>query len=428
MFGDDAMRTVDRRTALISGLGAATLPAMPALAAPDPLSGTALYADVKAYAGLGEHRTGTAGDNATTAWLEKALKAAGYTTERQAFDYPVFELGACDIVLGGRTLESFPYWTPTATPPAGLTAPLSVAGGAGKIALVDLPPGTGAGLEAPPPAPIVAAVDSGAVAVIAITENPLGELLAMNRNPKAPAWRCPVLLAAGRDAAALKAAAQAGTLVSVRLEGRSRPGQAQNVIGRRKGPGKPIVISTPKSGWRHCAGERGSGIAIWLGLAAALATRPDLNLVVVCSAGHEFDGYGAHLFTRAGAPKPADTRLWVAIGANVAVYDHVLKDGKVVRLPGPPKARTIGASAPLIATTAKAFAGQVGYEMPLDLDAHNAPGELATFRKLGYRPLIGLVAASPLHHSAKDLPDVTGPAMLEPVAKALHQTILGALA
>lgn len=418
---------IDRRTALISGLGAATLPAMAGHAAPDPLSGEALYADVKAYSGLGEHRTGTAGDDATTVWLEKALKAAGYATERQAFDYPVFELKACSIALGGRTLEAFPYWTPTATPPGGLTAPLSAAGAIGKVVLVDLPPGAGAGLESPPPAPIVDAVRSGAAAVIAITENPLGELLAMNRNPKAPAWPTPVVLAAGRDAAALKAAAASVAPVTVRLEGFSVDRRAQNVIGRRAREGKPVVITTPKSGWRHCAGERGTGIAIWLGLARKLAEISDLNLIVACASGHEFDSYGAHRFVETLAPKPAATRLWVALGANVAVYDHALVDGKVTRLPGPPKARTIGASAPLVPLTAKAFAGQVGYETPLDLDAHDAPGELATFRRLGYRPLIGLVAASPLHHSVKDLPEVTGPAVLEPVAKALHQTILGAL-
>ncbi|THD58535.1 hypothetical protein [Phenylobacterium sp.] len=421
------MTQLDRRTALISGLGAAALPLVAHAAPSDPLSGDALYANVKGYSLLGEHRTGTSGDAAGTGWLMTSLEARGFKAERQGFDYPVFELGACGIALGGQALEAFPYWTPTATPAGGVTAPLSLAGGAGKIALVDLPPGTGAGLDAPPPAQIIAAVDNGSAAVIAVTENPLGELLAMNRNPKAPAWRCPVLLAAGRDLGALKAAAQAGAPVTVRLEGQVRPHQAQNVIGRRVRPGKPVVISTPKSGWRHCAGERGSGIAIWLGLAAALAKRDDLNLIFVCSSGHEFDGYGAHLFTETLAPKPAETRLWVAIGANVAVYDHALRDGTVTRLPGPPKARTIGASAPLTAMTAQAFAGQPGYETPLDLDAHDAPGELATFRKLGYRPLIGLVAASPLHHSAKDLPEVTGPAVLEPVAKALHRTILGAL-
>src|SRR5258706_9205172 len=114
---------IDRRQAVLSGFGAAALPTM-SRAAADPLAGAAVYADVKTYAGLGEHRTGTAGDNATTAWLERALGAAGYGVERQGFDYPVFDLVRSDLTLGGRTIEGFPYWTPGTTPPGGVSAPL----------------------------------------------------------------------------------------------------------------------------------------------------------------------------------------------------------------------------------------------------------------------------------------------------------------
>jgi hypothetical protein len=419
-------RGVDRRQALAGGLGVWAGAAMSARATADPLSGEALYDDVKAYADLGEHRTGAAGDDATTAWLVKALKAAGYAAEPQGFDYPVFELARADIVLGGRTLESFPYWTPRATPAGGVTAPLSTVGGAGKVALVTLPAGSGAGLNSPPTAEIVRAAASGAVAVVAVTENPLGQLSAMNRTPKAEPWPVPVLLAASRDGLALRAAAQMGEPVTVRLEGRTVTRRADNVVGRRVRPGKHLVLSTPKSGWFHCAGERGSGIAIWLGLARWLAASSDHNLTVVAASGHEFDGYGGHVFTQTLAPKPADTKLWLAIGANVAAYDFALVDGKVTRQPGPQAGRLLACSDALMASAAKAFAGQPGYETPFDIDQRKPPGEVAHFQELGYSPLIGMVALHPLHHTRIDLPDVTGPAMLEPVARGLAETIAAA--
>src|SRR5512135_3492544 len=106
---------LDRREAVLAGAalaGAAVSGPARAKAATAALEGAQLYADVKAYAGLGEHRTGTSGDQATTPWMVKALKGAGYRVEPQGFDYPVFELGRCEIGIGGRTLESFPYWTP----------------------------------------------------------------------------------------------------------------------------------------------------------------------------------------------------------------------------------------------------------------------------------------------------------------------------
>ena len=415
---------IDRRHALAAGLGAWAGTAVSArAAAADPLAGAALYADVKTYAGLGEHRTGTAGDDATTVWLERALKAAGYAVERQGFDYPVFDLVRSDVTLAGRTLDGFPYWTPATTPPGGVSGPLSLTGGPGTIMLVDLPIGSGGGLDAPPPKLISQAVATKPAAVVAITESALGVMAALNRNPKAPPWPVPILLVAGGEAAALKAAATAGEIATVRLVGTTTLRRAENVIGRRARPGKHLVVSTPKSGWLHCAGERGSGIAIWLGLARWLAASSEHNVTVVAASGHEFDGYGGDQFTEHRAPGPADTRLWVAIGANVAAYDFALKDGQIVRQAGPPAMRTLGCSGPLLGAAAKAFAGQRGYEKPIDLDAQTAPGELGHFRALGYRPLVGLVASHPLHHTRLDLADVTGPAMLEPVARGLQAII-----
>jgi hypothetical protein len=414
---------IDRRQAVLAGLGAAALPAMTYAAAADPLAGSALYADVKTYARLGEHRTGTPGDNATTAWLERGLKAAGYAVERQGFDYPVFDLVRSDMTVGGRTLEGFPYWTPGTTPPAGVTGPLSLSGGPGRIMLVDLPIGSGGGLDGPPPKLIADAVATRPLAVVAVTESALGLMAALNRNPKAPPWPTPVLLVAGAEAAALKAAAAAGESATVRLVGTTTTRTAENVIGRRVRPGKHLVVSTPKSGWLRCAGERGSGVAIWLGLARWLAASSDHNVTVVAASGHEFDGYGGDRFTEHLAPKPADTRLWVAIGANVAAYDFARVDGKIVRRAEPQSTRTLGCSEPLLGAAAKAFAGQRGYEKPLDLDAQTAPGELGHFRALGYRPLVGLVAGHPLHHTRLDLADVADGAMLEPVARGLAAVI-----
>jgi hypothetical protein len=413
---------IDRREAVLAALGAWAGAAVSAQAAADPLAGDPLYADVKTYCDLGEHRTGTAGDAATTAWLEKALKGAGYEVERQGFEYPVFELAHAGLRLGDREITGFPYWTPTTTPAGDLTAPLALTPTAGRTLVVPLPPGSGAGLNAPAPQLVSDGAASGAAAVVAITENPLGELSVLNRTAKAAPWPVPVLLVAGREGAALKAAAAAGQSATLRLEGRTVTRTAHNVIGRRSGRGKQLVVSTPKSGWLRCASERGSGLAIWLGLARRLAAT-DQNVTLVATSGHEFDGYGGHLFTETLAPKPADTRLWLHIGANVAVYDHVLQGGKIVRQPGPRTDRLLACSDALMARARKAFAGQPGYETPLDIDERKPPGEVALFQSLGYAPLIGMVAGNPLHHTPRDLPDVTDGKMLEPVARGLWSLI-----
>ena len=417
----DVARGEWSRRELAAGAALAGLP-VSAFASADPLSGAALYADVKTYAGFGEHRTGTAGDEAVTAWLERELRAAGYAVERQGFDYPVFSLQTAAVELAGRRIEAFPVWTPRA---GVVAAPLSVAPRPGAIVVMSFPYGTGAPLEASAVyrTPVATAIAAGAAGVVIVTENPLGELVAYNALPNAPPWPVPVVGVAGRQGAALEAAAEGGADVRLRIAGGLHAGRAENVIARRRGRGKPLVISTPKSGWFTCAGERGSGIAIWLGLARRLATRADLGLMLVAASGHEFDGYGGRLFAEHLAPKPAEARGWVHIGANVASYDFALRDGAITRLDHPQAGRRLAVSEALLPAAREAFAGQVGYQQPVDVEVHGAPGELAEYQRRGYRPLVGVVGLHPLHHTRRDLPDATGPAVLEPVARGLAAVV-----
>jgi hypothetical protein len=419
MTAEDGRARWTRRGVLAAATAAA---GMSAGAAADPLAGAALYADVVRYDGLGEHRTGTAGDLATSDWLDGELRAAGYRVERQGFAIGVFELASAAVTIGNTRLDGFPIWTPQA---GEATGPLSTQPRPGAVAVLSFPPGTGAalGVSEAYRQPIRAAIEAGAVAVVAITENALGELVAFNGPANLAPWTVPVVAVAGRDGPGLQKAAAAGVIAHVSLKGRMRPGASDNLVARRPGPGKPLIISTPKSGWFHCAGERGSGIAIWLGLARRLAQSADRNLVFMAASGHEFDGYGGHLFAERLAPPPAEARGWVHIGANVAAYDFALKDGQIVRQPGPQAGRLLAVSEALLPVARQAFAGQPGYATPSDIDVDRAPGEIAEYQRRGYRPLVGIVGLHPLHHTRRDRADVTGPEMLEPVARGLAAVV-----
>jgi hypothetical protein len=420
MTAEDERALWTRRGLLAAGALAAA--GMSVGAAADPLAGAALYADVLRYDGLGEHRTGTAVDLATSDWLEGELRAAGYSVERQGFAAAVFELQPASVAVGNTRLDAFPIWTPQAGEASG---PLSTQARPGAVAVLSFPPGTGAALGVAEAyrRPIRAAIEAGAVAVVGITENPLGELVAFNAPPNTAPWTVPVVGVAGADGTGLLAGARAGAVAHVSLKGAMRPGAADNLVARRPGPGQPLILSTPKSGWFHCAGERGSGIAIWLGLARRLAGRADRNLVLMTASGHEFDGYGGHLFVERLAPPPAEAAGWVHIGANVASYDFALDAGKIVRRPTPPAGRRLAVSAALLGAAKAAFAGQPGYETPVDIDQAPAPGEIAEYQRRGYRPLVGMVGPHPLHHTRRDRADVTGPELLEPVARALAGVI-----
>jgi hypothetical protein len=71
------------------------------------LSGEALYNTVEKYVSLGEHRTGTSVDLATSAWLEDELRSVGYEVNYTSFTLrqfflTLFHFGMLTIVFHCR--------------------------------------------------------------------------------------------------------------------------------------------------------------------------------------------------------------------------------------------------------------------------------------------------------------------------------------
>lgn len=54
----------------------------------DPFAGARLMADVESYVGFGTHRTGSAGDVATSDWFAKRWRELGYEIEQTEFAVP----------------------------------------------------------------------------------------------------------------------------------------------------------------------------------------------------------------------------------------------------------------------------------------------------------------------------------------------------
>ncbi|MGH6985395.1 MAG: hypothetical protein ACRED9_00965 [Caulobacteraceae bacterium] len=416
-------RSVNRRVAL--GLSAgALMAARGAIAGPRPSSlGQALFADVAAYDALGEHRTASRADVATSAWLAERLKRAGMEVSLQGFSAPLFRPGRCVLEVGGRAVETFPAWPPVATPPGGIKATLA-AGAAGdlsdRIALVVLPHGAGASWASPRLGePVMGAIKRGAAAVVAVTEGPTGDIVALNTAPGRYNWPVPVVLAPGREAKALAGDAAAHSPARLVSSGAmDAAAQADNVIARRPGRGKTVVISTPTSGWFHCAGERGSGVAVSFALADWLTRETDADLLFVGASGHELGYAGARAFL-ATAPSPEAVKAWLHIGANVAVQEVTFSNGAGFGTGKPVELRRLAATPELLAPAERAFAGLGGYARPQPLSAHNAVGELELFHAAGYPELCGIVGAGPLFHTPLDrTPLATTPTILAPVALA----------
>ncbi len=388
-----------------------------------------LQAVLERFAGFGGKASGGAGDTASGAWLEGELTKLGFRCERQTFEVPYAEVRKATLVVGDRVATVFPQAIVRTTGAAGLTLPLKLAsadGGLdGAIALIVLPFSRWVSMAQPQVnAALKDAFDRGAAAAILVTTGPTGEAIALNVSPSKPGFAKPVVLLAPKDAEPFVFAAKAGATVTLTVDADSGRRPAHNLIARLdRGAAKTLIVSTPRSGWFACAAERGAGVAVWLSLAHGMAAaKPGVNLEFVATSGHEYIYFGGEQYLEHHAPKPADTRLWVHIGASAAARDwHEL--ATLRPLPSADAQRVLTATPDLLNRTRAAFKGISGLEAVYEANKANAGGELVNVIEAGYASAIGLYGGHRFFHTARDDMNCVSGDLVLPVAKAFRAAI-----
>ncbi|PKB13574.1 hypothetical protein B0I00_3010 [Novosphingobium kunmingense] len=401
----------DRRTVLKAALAAPLAgSARAGAAAPVAAAFTAerLMADLRLFAQAGNKQAGGPGDGLTADWLAQRLTEFGLEVERQRFDVPCFQTAHCALTFDSRETELVVQPPVVFTPPEGITGALVLAEVPGRldgaIAIVRLPHWRWSSLlDNRVRSVLEDTARRGAAAVIVVTTGPSGEALRLNV-PMAMNGTLPLALLAPRLAGKVLEAARNGLQARFVLTGERGMRPAENVVGRRDRPGRRwVVVSTPRSGWTDCVGERGPGIAIWLALAAwaphALARH---NLLFVATSGHEYENLGAGRFHDAFAPPPVDTDFWLHLGANVATRDYQEIPGGLLPLPSVDPNRFLMTSPGLVSAAREIFKGQPGIEAAYPSD-NGAAGELTEIVRAGYPRHAGIFGAHRHHHAATDV-------------------------
>ena len=420
------------RRGLLGGAGLLGLVAAGSAAA-EPAAqadAAALQATLERYVAFGSKASGGPGDEACGAWLESELQRAGYACRRQPFEIPFFQLRRATLACGEAHASVVPQAIVAPTGPQGLTAPLKLASErgdlSGAIALVVLPYKRWIALGQPEVArPLADAVSRGAAGVVLITTGPTGEAIALNVSTRHPPIGRPVAILAPKDAQPFLAAAADGKVATLIVDGAGGRRKAFNLIARldRKAA-KTLILSTPRSGWFGCAAERGSGLAVWLWLAAWLArTSHALNVELVATSGHEYEYLGGERYLTEAAPPAASTKLWVHIGASAAARDWHELGPRLLPLPSADAQRVLTATADLLAPTRQVFRGISGLEATYIADKVMAGGELTNVLSAGYPSAIGLYGVHRFFHTtADDLRCVSGE-LVSPVASAFRRAI-----
>jgi hypothetical protein len=116
--------------------------------------------------------------------------------------------------------------------------------------------------------------------------------------------------------------------------------EAYNVIATLPGQHPdlpPLVVMTPRSGWWHCAGERGGGLACWLEAMRTLRERRvRRDVLFLASSGHELGHLGLEVFLAQRPGLATGAVAWIHLGASIGAAhapqlvryasDHILAE------------------------------------------------------------------------------------------------------
>ena len=283
----------------------------------------ALSDTVREYDAQGIHRTGTAVDAASAEWLVGRVRALGL--EAETIRYPfrrVIPDEVCQLRAGNVVVDGYPL-TDSLLPASGsaIEGRLSLTDGPGVIRAMRVNQHRDeAQFEQ-------ARLAGNAAVIVAVEGDETGHTL-LNawryRDPFGP----PVLQVPIRTWEQIKEAAQAQTIATLQVGATHEDLTIFNV--RARVPGRdsslpPLVVLTPRSGWWHCAGERGGGLAVWLELARLIVAEPlESDVVFLATTGHEIGYLGIHIFFEADPSLATEARYWLHLGANVGAADSRL--------------------------------------------------------------------------------------------------------
>ena len=418
------------RRGVVAGAASAPLLAGQATAGADLIS---IRTDLETWVAMGDKASGGPGDTDSGAWMESRLKRFGYRTQRQVFEAPSDRLGSVALTLGNASVQGLAQAPASVTGPGGVTGGLTLgrptAPARGALVVVDLPARRWSSVRQPELRTLADEVRaSGAAGLILVTNGPTGEAIALNAPAGAPPFGVPTLVLAPKDAGPVLAAAREGQTARLVIDGEAGQRPAFNLIGRiDRGKGRTVVLSTPRSGWFTCAGERGPGVALWLALLPWMAKRlKNHDIVVITASGHEYENLGAEAFLHREAPEPKRTALWVHLGAGIAARDWKETPQGLEPLDRPDPARVLMGSPHLVDILKESFAGEAGLEAPLPAGPA-AAGELAEILKAGYPAAFGVFGAHRFHHTILDDARCLDPAFVERLLPRFQAAMLKAL-
>lgn len=283
---------------------------------------------IREYSAQGYHRTGTAVDTVSGAWLSDRIQDMGVAPFMDPIELERVNVLYASFEFGGQTIEGEPLYDCAYTDVAGVTGRLGELGSDADIGVIMLPPSTSSAAHSRLDEVRREGRHKGII-IVSDSSYPEDGIATLNaedfRAPVGP----PTLQIANSHWQALQEAIaqrQAGTLVAFCEH---NPSKAYNVSARIDGSDPslaPMVIMTPRSGWWRCASERGGGIALFLELMRDLvANPPQRDVIFTANSGHELSHLGLDQMLHENPGLAHDAFIWIHLGANFAATDAQIR-------------------------------------------------------------------------------------------------------
>jgi hypothetical protein len=277
---------------------------------------------VRAYDAEGVHRTAQVGDEENADFLAGEAKALGAEVSFDEFAIERVEPVVCYVELKEARIPAFPMFDGAFTGPQGLDGKLGALGQAAPIALA----------EEGPLAVYRQDYSSmreglGHQGIVIVTKGERPGLALLNAESFLSPYGVPCVQVASEAREALLQAVALNEEVRLVADCRRVPSRVRSVVASLKGTtgaGASLVVMTPRSGWWHCASERGGGLFCWLEVLRALhETPPERDVILVASRGHELGHIGLDNFIKR-QPRLMTEATWLHFGANIGAAGGML--------------------------------------------------------------------------------------------------------
>ena len=276
---------------------------------------TAAAARLRAWDSHGYHRTGTDGDEAGAAWLEREAASLGAVVTSESFALDRIDPVAAWLDPGGTRIEGVPVFDAPPSGPTAIEGTLGPVGSEADIGVVEWSPHA---VYTGEYHALRTTTQHRALVVVCQGQHPGMGLL--NAEQFRSPYGVPAIHVASEPRDAVYAAATRRSIARFMSHYQRTTASGRNVVVTLAGRDRarpPLVVMTPRSSWWQSTAERGGGLVCWLQALRAMSHAPPAgDVVLTANSGHELGHLGLDEFM---ARRPGWEReaTWLHWGANL---------------------------------------------------------------------------------------------------------------